>query len=96
MSKLYEKLIRPALFNLPPETAHEFGVEALKLGLNSKFVQDLAAKRFACESFGEIERFGLKFKNPLGIAAGFDKKRCRRQSTLRARIRVCRSRHGDV
>ena len=53
MSKLYEKLIRPALFNLPPETAHEFGVEALKLGLNSKFVQDLAAKRFACESFGE-------------------------------------------
>ena len=73
MSKLYEKLIRPALFNLPPETAHEFGVEALKLGLNSKFVQDLAAKRFACESFGEIERFGLKFKNPLGIAAGFDK-----------------------
>ena len=25
------------------------------------------------EGFGEIERFGLKFANPLGIAAGFDK-----------------------
>ena len=74
MSKLYEKLIRPALFNLSPETAHEFGIEALKIGLGTKFVQDAAAKRFAVgKSFGELERFGLKFKNPLGIAAGFDK-----------------------
>jgi dihydroorotate dehydrogenase len=73
MSKIYEKLIRPVLFNVSPETAHEFGIEALKFGLNSKFAQDLAAKRFADESFGELERFGLNFKNPLGIAAGFDK-----------------------
>ncbi len=69
----YEKLIRPALFSLSPETAHEFGIEALKLGLSSKFAQNFAAERFAVKSFGEIERFGLKFKNPLGIAAGFDK-----------------------
>ncbi len=74
MSKLYEKLIRPALFNLSPETAHEFGIEVLKFGLSSKIAQDFVAKRYeAGESFGEIERFGLKFKNPLGIAAGFDK-----------------------
>jgi dihydroorotate dehydrogenase len=74
MLKLYEKLIRPALFNLSPETAHEFGIEALKFGLGSKFAQDYVAKRFAVgESFGELERFGLKFKSPLGIAAGFDK-----------------------
>jgi dihydroorotate dehydrogenase len=73
MPKIYEKLIRPILFNLSPETAHEFGIEALKFGLNSKFARSLAAKRFADESFGELERFGLKFKNPLGIAAGFDK-----------------------
>ena len=69
----YEKLIRPALFNLSPETAHEFGIEALKIGLGAKFAQNFAAERFADESFGELERFGLKFKNPLGIAAGFDK-----------------------
>lgn len=74
MSKLYEKLVRPILFNLSPETAHEFGIEALKIGLSSKRAQEFIAKRFADgECPGELERFGLKFKNPLGIAAGFDK-----------------------
>jgi len=73
MSKIYKKIIRPLLFNASPETAHELGIEALKIGLGSKFVQDLVAKRFAVESFGELTRFGLKFKNPLGVAAGFDK-----------------------
>ncbi|HVE58432.1 MAG TPA: quinone-dependent dihydroorotate dehydrogenase [Pyrinomonadaceae bacterium] len=73
MSKIYEKLIRPVLFKLSPETAHELGIEALKFGLGSKFAQDFAAKRFGSESFGELERFGLNFKNPLGVAAGFDK-----------------------
>jgi dihydroorotate dehydrogenase len=74
MSKIYEKLIRPTLFNLSPETAHEFGIETLKIGLATKFAQSLITKRFALdEAFGEFERFGLKFKNPLGMAAGFDK-----------------------
>ena len=73
MSKIYEKIIRPALFNVNPETAHEFGIEALKIGLRSKLAQNLTTKRFASASFGEIVRFNLKFKNPLGIAAGFDK-----------------------
>lgn len=73
MSKLYEKLIRPLLFEISPETAHEIGIESLKIGLSSEAAQNFASKRFAVESFGEIERFGLKFKNPLGIAAGFDK-----------------------
>ncbi|MBS1792640.1 MAG: quinone-dependent dihydroorotate dehydrogenase [Acidobacteria bacterium] len=74
MSVLYEKLLRPALFRLSPETAHEFGIEALRRGIGSKLARTLAARRFAVgESFGGIERFGLKFKNPLGVAAGFDK-----------------------
>ena len=67
MSKFYEKFLRPILFSLPAETAHELGIEALKLGLGAKVAEsDLP-------DFGEIERFGLKFRNPLGIAAGFDK-----------------------
>lgn len=70
---LYEKIIRPILFKVSPETAHEMGIKALKIGLQSKAAQNLAARKFAVESFGEIARFGLKFKNPLGIAAGFDK-----------------------
>lgn len=73
MSKIYEKLIRPALFKLPTETAHEFGIEALQIALKSKAAQKLAAKKFSFNEFGTLERFGLKFKNPLGVAAGFDK-----------------------
>lgn len=73
MSKIYQSIIRPILFRFPTETAHEFGLKALKIGLSSQFAQDFVAKRFVCESFGELRRFGLTFKNPLGIAAGFDK-----------------------
>ncbi len=70
---LYQNIIRPILFKIPPETAHEIGLEILKFGLSSKLAQNLTAKRFINESFGELSRFDLKFKNPLGIAAGFDK-----------------------
>ncbi len=70
---LYNSIIRQILFRLPSETAHEFGLETLKLGLGSKFAQNLAEKKFGCHEFGELKRFGLKFKNPFGIAAGFDK-----------------------
>jgi dihydroorotate dehydrogenase len=73
MSNLYKQLLRPLLFRMPPETAHELGIEALRLGLSSKAAQNLAAKRFDTDVFGEIERFGMKFGNPLGVAAGFDK-----------------------
>jgi dihydroorotate dehydrogenase len=58
---------------MPTETAHEVGIDALKTVFGSKFAQDFLVKRFESESFGEIKRFGLTFKNPLGVAAGFDK-----------------------
>ncbi len=67
MSKLWQKLIRPVLFGLPAERAHDFGVKALQLGLAG------VASGGSTVKFREIERFGLKFANPLGIAAGFDK-----------------------
>jgi dihydroorotate dehydrogenase len=73
MSKIYENLLRPLLFKTSPETAHEFGIETLKIALGSKTAQDFAAGQFSVEEFGTLERFGLKFKNPLGVAAGFDK-----------------------
>ncbi len=49
------------------------GIDSLRVGLGSEFAQRIAAKRFAADSAGEVERFGLTFKNPFGIAAGFDK-----------------------
>ncbi|MEZ5344672.1 MAG: quinone-dependent dihydroorotate dehydrogenase [Pyrinomonadaceae bacterium] len=73
MSKLYKNLLRPLLFRFPAETAHEFGISALKKGLGPKFVQNAARKRLAVIGFGELSRFGLRFSNPLGMAAGFDK-----------------------
>jgi dihydroorotate dehydrogenase len=73
MAKIYQKFIRSLLFKMPPETAHEFGLESLEKGLASQTAQDYFAKRFSSESFGELKRFDLSFVNPLGIAAGFDK-----------------------
>lgn len=61
-------LIRPVLFKMPPETAHEIAVKFLKSGFAEKF-----AGNDCVSPFGEIECFGLKFKNPVGVAAGFDK-----------------------
>src|SRR5687767_9205637 len=70
MSKLYEKLIRPAMFRLDAETAHEIAMHALRLGLAGAIVRD---DRQVPDRALEIQRFGLKLKKPLGVAAGFDK-----------------------
>ncbi|HZH33274.1 MAG TPA: quinone-dependent dihydroorotate dehydrogenase [Pyrinomonadaceae bacterium] len=69
----YDSLLRPFLFSLPPETAHEFALESLRRGLKSEIVRKQFAEKLLLEPFGEIECFGLKFKNPVGVAAGFDK-----------------------
>lgn len=70
---LYQSIVKPLLFKMPTETAHEFGLETLKTALGSEIVQRKFAEKFQCNEFGTLERFGLKFKNPFGIAAGFDK-----------------------
>ncbi len=72
MLRLFEKLVRPALFRLDAETAHELGINALRYGLSSPIPRKRAAERFAAKSL-PVERFGLNFANPIGIAAGFDK-----------------------
>lgn len=67
MAKLWEKLIRPLMFGLDAERAHELGIEALKLGGASLFQR---SEEFPALGVG---RFGLRFSSPLGVAAGFDK-----------------------
>jgi dihydroorotate dehydrogenase len=69
MSFLWEKIGRPAMFSLDAERAHEISMKALTAGFARPFSTD--ASSFS--EFGAIERFGFKFQNPLGIAAGFDK-----------------------
>lgn len=73
MSRLFKNLLRPILFRFRAETAHEIGLNGLRIGLSSNAVQNFAKRRFFCHEFGEVERFGLNFPNPLGMAAGFDK-----------------------
>ena len=54
------------LLRLPPETAHDIGIKGLQLGLGP-------SDRREQSPVLTVERFGLKFANPLGVAAGFDK-----------------------
>ena len=70
---LYRSLLRPLLFKLPPETAHEFALHALSLGLGTGVLRRLAGGHRQGAHFGELRRFGLSFSNPVGVAAGFDK-----------------------
>jgi dihydroorotate dehydrogenase len=70
---LYRSLVRPALFRLAPETAHEFALHALTVALKPGSVRRLTALRLQRAPFGMLERFGLNFSNPVGLAAGFDK-----------------------
>ncbi len=61
------------LFRLDAETAHEAGMSFLRSGLGTEAAQRIAYKLYGYEFPYEIERFGLKFRNPIGVAAGFDK-----------------------
>uniref|UniRef100_A0A1B6G2N7 Dihydroorotate dehydrogenase (quinone), mitochondrial n=1 Tax=Cuerna arida TaxID=1464854 RepID=A0A1B6G2N7_9HEMI len=64
--KFYESFVIPGLHNLNPETAHNVGV------LTSKF-KLLPRSRYIDSQALTTEVWGLKFKNPVGMAAGFDK-----------------------
>src|SRR5215212_1605699 len=69
----YRNVLRPLLFRLPPERAHEVALAALAFGLGTSWARRAAQRRFGRAPFGELCRFGLKFSNPVGLAAGFDK-----------------------
>ena len=64
---VYRSLLRPLLFRLPAETAHELALHSLSL-----VPARLIAKRVDNPALS-IKRFGLTFANPIGLAAGFDK-----------------------
>jgi dihydroorotate dehydrogenase len=70
---LYNSIVRPILFRLPAESAHEFALKSLSIALSSQTARRLAARRFRPAPFAKLQRFGLDFPNPIGLAAGFDK-----------------------
>ena len=70
---MYKLVIRPLLFLLDPETVHHFSFSSIKL-LSRLGFSTIFRKLFSMDD-PKLERevFGLKFKNPVGLAAGFDK-----------------------
>lgn len=67
------RIIRPLLFCLPPESAHNLAMASLTSTLKSRAVRAFVERRTRTEAFPRLNRFGLEFTNPLGLAAGFDK-----------------------
>jgi dihydroorotate dehydrogenase len=61
-------LLRPYIFGLDPEVAHDLAIKSLKFNFIPKSffkVED--------EEMLNVEMFKTKLKNPIGLAAGFDK-----------------------
>jgi dihydroorotate dehydrogenase len=71
---MYKLLIRPFLFLFSPETIHHFTFKTLKTLGSIPGVLSLIKSIYSI-SEKQLERtlFGITFKNPVGLAAGFDK-----------------------
>ena len=63
---VYHSLVRPILFRLPPETAHELALHSLP------FLKSFVGHPFESPMLN-TDLFNLRFRNPVGLAAGFDK-----------------------
>ncbi|WP_369049068.1 quinone-dependent dihydroorotate dehydrogenase [Tenacibaculum sp. UWU-22] len=71
---MYKLLIRPLLFLFDPEKVHHFTFSFLKITLRVPFISTIVSRLYQVKD-KKLERnlFGLTFKNPVGLAAGFDK-----------------------
>ena len=71
---MYKLLIRPILFWFDPEKVHYFTFSLIRnLSRIPGFSSIIKSIYQVNDSRLEVEVFGLKFKNPVGLAAGFDK-----------------------
>lgn len=71
---MYKFLIQPLLFQFDPEKVHYFTFSFIKNVCKIPGVKGIIKSIYNLEhSSLEREVFGLKFKNPVGLAAGFDK-----------------------
>ena len=69
---IYKNLLRPILFSLEAERAHEIGSTSLRF--LSKFPPILTLLRNLTQGTQKpVEAFGLQFPNAIGQAAGLDK-----------------------
>lgn len=68
------KLLKPILFAMKPEKAHYFTFNMMKFLMAIPGVKYLFRAAYVVKDPSlEREVFGIKFSNPVGLAAGFDK-----------------------
>lgn len=68
------QLLKPILFLFSPEKAHKLTTRALNILLRLPFGKSIVESMFNYQNASlKQELFGLTFKNPVGLAAGFDK-----------------------
>jgi len=69
------KILRTVLFFFPPEGVHHFSMKMLKLACSLGLFRKLV--EWGCRpdthETPQKEAFGLSFRNPVGLGAGFDK-----------------------
>ncbi|MCS7092195.1 MAG: quinone-dependent dihydroorotate dehydrogenase [Patescibacteria group bacterium] len=69
----YKYITKPILFRFDAEIVHQIATRTGELFGKSSFVKDAISKIFAFESdYLKQNICGIDFKNPLGLAAGFD------------------------
>jgi len=71
---IYKKVIKPVLFTLEAEDAHNLAIRLASFVNQSALLQNVvnAVYGFSNKNL-ERKLFGLTFPNPVGLAAGFDK-----------------------
>ena len=71
---MYKFLLKPILFLFPPEFIHHLVTSALSVSCKIPGIRQLIrASYIVSDDRLKKELFGLTFKNPVGLAAGFDK-----------------------
>jgi len=65
--------VKPLLFALPAETAHDWAGRLLRVTQRTPLRRALSARYTVEDPRLCSEVFGLEFPNPVGVAAGFDK-----------------------
>lgn len=71
---MYKSIIRPVLFKFDPEKVHHFTFSMIKFMHAIPGMSSIIKSKFQIDDKRlEREVFGLKFKNPVGLAAGLDK-----------------------
>lgn len=71
---MYKRLLRPILFRFDPESIHHFITRILKVICRLPGGRAMLRAMFSYKDKSlEREVFGIRFPNPVGLAAGFDK-----------------------